>query len=304
MNTLAFLKNVIFSPSSLNGKWSNLKFRFMYILRGSLSPVATLRFYNNLFSLRYSNKIITLQPTLPAKIHRPYLHKGGSVSLRARNITEHYKFIECLPMNFIAILIPENDILLAQFTGKDGDNFFIFISTSGFDREGELMLSLYVENTPLARISFSFVEMFEGYTTFIGGLQGAPAGTGPDLIRLATKSCYGLFPKRIVYEALSFLTKKCGVCHTHAVNEYSHVFNQLRYRRQKRTKFFALYSEFWESVGGKLNHGIYILNTNSSRKNLSAIESKKRAQYRRRYELLDLIDKQISDILKVNHSTN
>ncbi|MEB2307295.1 VirK/YbjX family protein [Citrobacter braakii] len=290
LNFFMFFKNVIFSPHTLNRKWNNRKFRFMYILRSAFHPLVTVRYYNDLCALESVSEILTLQPALPAKIHRPYLHKGGKVSSRAQNIIEHYRFIERLPVKLKFIFLPGENILLTAFRGKDDKRFYVYISASGFDREGELMLSLCLENTPVARLSFSFIRTHAGSTAFIGGLQGAPNGMGQELIRCATKACHGLFPKRVIYEVFCLLARTCGIYDFLAVSENHHVFRQLRYRYQKRKTFVALYGDFWESVGGELNHGVYRLNTHTERKQLSDIASKKRSEYRRRYALLDSIE--------------
>lgn len=295
---ITFIKKVIFSPHSLNHKWSNKKFRFMYLLRSALHPLVTVWYYNKLCALESASKILTLQPALPAKIHRPYLHKGGKVSSRAQNIIDHYHFIESLPVKFKSIFLPDKKTLLATFSGKNDERFFVYISVSGFDREGELMLSLYLQDIPIARLSFSFIRIYAENTAFIGGLQGAPKGVGQNLIRCATKACHGLFPKRVIYEVFCLLIRACRINDFLAVSENYHVFKQLRYRHQKRKMFVALYGDFWESVGGELNHGVYRLNTHAGRKLLSDIASNKRSEYRRRYALLDSIESEIIFNLK------
>ncbi|MCZ8653726.1 DUF535 family protein (plasmid) [Escherichia albertii] len=82
---LNFLNKVIFSPQSLDGKWKKKKFRFMYVLRCIVNPVASIQYYYGLQSLDYIDDILAIQPILPAKIHRPYLHKGGA-SQQSRSI--------------------------------------------------------------------------------------------------------------------------------------------------------------------------------------------------------------------------
>ncbi|EAU6886198.1 DUF535 domain-containing protein [Salmonella enterica] len=119
------------------------------------------------------------------------------------------------------------------------ENFYINCSTGGFDRDGELMLSLYFNKIPIARLSFSIIPTSKGHCTFIGGLQGGAKHIGPGQIRDATKACYGLFPKRIVFEALCALMSCCDISDILAVSEQSHVFRQLRYRHKKRKYFVA-----------------------------------------------------------------
>ncbi len=288
-----FLNKVVFSPSSLDGKWKKKKFRVMYILRCIASPVASIRYYHRLQSLDYIDDILVLQPILPAKIHRPYLHKGGRAMCRGQYIIEHYRFVQALPKKYLPFFLPQKSTSLARFIGKDGEEFDIQCSSSGFDREGELMLSLYFNKTPVSRLTFSIISTENGYAAFIGGLQGAPKELGPEVIRCATKSCYGLFPKRIIFEAFCSLMGTCNITEFLAVSEHSHVFRQLRYRYQKRKTFVATYSDFWDSISGKPNGDWYILPHKTVRKPIDNIVSKKRSEYRKRYFLMDHIHEMV-----------
>lgn len=129
----------------------------MYLLRCAVNPVASIRYYYELYSLDALDEILAMQPTLPAKIHRPYLYKGGHARARGRNIIGHYRFVQSLPREHQPIFLPREDVSLVQFTGKDGEYFDIHCSSCGFDREGELMLSLYFNRIPVARLSFSVI---------------------------------------------------------------------------------------------------------------------------------------------------
>ncbi|ENJ5829370.1 virulence factor VirK, partial [Shigella flexneri] len=143
LSFIGFLKRIIFSSDSLPGKWEHRKFRFMYILRCSINPVVSIRYYYELRSLPCIEDILAIHPTLPARIHRPYLHKGGRAWTRGQYILEHYRFVQNLPEKYSKFLFPQKSVSLVQFIGKDGENFDIQCSPSGFDREGELMLSLF-----------------------------------------------------------------------------------------------------------------------------------------------------------------
>lgn len=147
---LSFFNKTLLARDPLHGKWKNKKFRLMYLLRSMISPVSSVRYYQELLSLKSIDKILEMQPTLPAKIHRPYLYKGGLARNRRKNIVGHYRFVQSLPMKQQAFLLPDKDVLLVQFTGKNGEDFNIHCSSGGFDREGELMLSLSFNNIPVA----------------------------------------------------------------------------------------------------------------------------------------------------------
>ena len=90
----------------------------------------------------------------------------------------------------------------------------------------------------------------------------------------------------------------CDITKILAVSEQSHVFRQWRYRYKKRKYFVALYSDFWESVAGRPYGNWYKLPIYVERKSFNELASKKRAEYRRRYDLLDHINEEIMILLQ------
>lgn len=50
----------------------------MSIFRCAMNPFISIKYYYGLQSLNYIDDILKVQPILPAKTHRPYLHKGGA----------------------------------------------------------------------------------------------------------------------------------------------------------------------------------------------------------------------------------
>ncbi|EAM3126372.1 DUF535 domain-containing protein, partial [Salmonella enterica] len=225
---------------------------------------------------------------LPAKIQRPYLYKGMGIRNRARTILEHYQFVQSLSNNIIRqILLSESQFLLAHVEGKNCAQIDIFCEPCSYDREGELTMSFCFNGITLTRMSFTFIRHEGKRAAFIAGLQGPSRGSGTGMIRDATKACYGLFPKRMLYESFTVFLKECGIHDIYAVTERNHVYRQLRYFLQKKKSFLACYSEFWESIDGVKSNGMYHLPLNVPRKSLDDIASKKRAEYRSRYRLLD-----------------
>ena len=135
---------------------------------------------------------------------------------------------------------------------------------------------------------------------FIGGLQGPGSEISADVIRQATRASYGVFPKRLLMDVIFWLAEAGKIEGIQAVSEHSHVFRSLRYRYSKQDKFFASYSEFWESLGGRqTSHGNYDLPLTVIRKPLEEVASKKRAEYRRRYQLLNELHQQFNDALEI-----
>lgn len=153
------------------------------------------------------------------------------------------------------------------------------------------------KNISIATITFSFIKMNGKYTMFIGGIQGPVKAVDKNCIKKATRSMAGIFPKRVLIEALynicsnikPDLEKLC-------VGSQRHIYITKRYLKKK--KILADYDGFLETLNGeKLASGLWQLPEKLLRKDMNEIPSKKRSEYRKRYTLLDNLNEQISVLL-------
>nr|CBX71450.1 hypothetical protein YEW_CS11200 [Yersinia enterocolitica W22703] len=88
-------------------------------------------------------------------------------------------------------------------------------------------------------------------------------------------------------EATCCLAELMGITQIIAVGNATHVYQNWRYRAKKRDKLHADYDNFWLSLGGEqCSEGHFNLPARIARKPIEDIASKKRAEYRRRYQLL------------------
>ncbi len=265
-------------------------FRYRFFLRTLfVYPDATFRYLQALCELEGLEHLLEAIPVLPAKLHRPYLYRSNVVGQRAQAVLEHYHFVRAQPEQVRHYLQIYQETPLVSTEGRGGAQISITCTPCGFDREGELMLVLYCGNRPVIRISFSFIRWRGSFTLFIGGLQG-PKKDGVDTIRHATRACHGLFPRRVLCEAVATLAEVCRLYTITAVSEEQHVLRHSRYAVRKQGRFVAHYSECWISVGGKHDgNGFYQLPVPLPRKGTEDIPVRKRAEYRRRNALLDSI---------------
>lgn len=278
-----------------NKLWNSQQFRLKFALRSAVFPLTTFNYLHQLAKLSFLPQLLSSQGLLPAKPHRPYLRAGFSVAQRAQAILDHYQLMDKLANNQLRqLLLSPTGNLLARFTGKNEEQFAIYCCSGHYDREGEITLLLNYQDMTLASLSFSIIQEQQQCTLLIGGLQGPRKHISSDVIRDATKAAHGVFPKRLLMEAVFILAAQCGVQAITAVGDTTHVFRSLRYRHSKGDKFFASYSEFWLSLGGEMRGDeLFTLPLSMARKDLEEIASKKRAEYRRRYALLDTLAQQV-----------
>ncbi|HDR2757226.1 TPA: DUF535 domain-containing protein [Enterobacter mori] len=278
--------------------WQNPSYRRKFMLRSLVSPFSTARLLASLAKQPRLIQILQVQPGLPCRLHRPWL----TVSMNRRNalaaLNGHYQTMsQNLPATLLKGYLSSQGMTLLTLTGKDEQQFTIRLCADAFmDKEGEATLTFCNhQNTVLAEMTFTLCP-FEGKSTlFIGGLQGAKAHVPHELIQGATKACHGLFPKRLLVEAVMTLGTAFPVEQILAVSNATHIYRSWRYRKKKEGKLLADYDSFWLSLGGERQEsGHFALPLTMPRKPMEEIASKKRAEYRRRYELLDSLIQQMT----------
>lgn len=277
--------------------WENPGYRFKFMLRSLSTPRMTGKLLANLAKQPHLMQILDVQPGLPCRLHRPWLSVHTDHQQTIEALGWHYQqLLSHLPEHVTKGYLSPHGALLATINGKDGQQYAIRLNADAMqDKEGEATLTFRDENnTVLAELTFTLCQFNGADTFYIGGLQGAKAHVPHQLIQTATKACHGLFPKRLVVDALLTLATPLSVEHVRAVSNETHIYQSLRYRRKKRDKLHADYNSFWESLSATVDSkGDYVLPLMLPRKTMEEIASKKRAEYRRRYELLDTLQQQI-----------
>ncbi|MBT0721961.1 VirK/YbjX family protein [Rosenbergiella collisarenosi] len=277
--------------------WKRGRFYNKFIFRSVCSPLVSYRYLTSLTRLTDFPRVIETHGIIPAKIHRPYLIGGLSASQRAEKIISHYQRIEQLGQSELTAFLAgqRRDKPLLSWLGKNDEPIEIYCVPAIFDREGELTLLFRFRTEDITSLSFSLADYQHQPSVIIAGLQGPGRHLDQNIIRDATKACEGLFPKRLLLEAIMLIARACHLTQICAVGDNSHIFvKELRYRFSKREQIHARYNEFWTTLGGEeQSNKLFLLPLNQPRKSIEDIASKKRAEYRRRYQLLDDLQQQI-----------
>jgi Uncharacterized protein conserved in bacteria len=277
--------------------WRKASFRRKFLLRSLLMPRATSQLLGNLTQWPELDTLLTRQPRLPIRLHRPYMAVNIKRDTALNALCTHYETMRnLLSREQQASYLSHYGLNLAQMTAKNDTPFQLdLVSLVSLDKEGESTVVIRDEQKRiLAEITFTFCHLHGKRTLFIGGLQGAANDVAHEVIQQATKNCYGLFPKRIVMEALCQFARVAQAEQILAVSNAVHVYRCWRYM-DKKTQMHADYDAFWASLGGEKTDGDYFsLPLSIARKSEAEIASKKRAEYRRRYALLDSVVEQVA----------
>lgn len=276
--------------------WELPRYRFKFLFRALMHPRRTFGMLDYLAHHPQRDEILTAMPSLPCKLHRVYQASNITSEQAMKRITDHYDMIgHCLPPAINHGYLGKKPMAIATLTGKEEQRYAItFNAVSRLDKEGEATLSFNnQEGQPIAIVTFSFIRYQGQPTLFIGALQGPRANVEHQQIQMATKACHGLFPKRLAIEALTTLAELAGMTQIVAVGNHTHIYENPRYKKRKGM-VFADYDSFWETMDAKQgDDGYFHLPRQIAHKPLEEIASKRRAEYRRRYQLLDDLESQI-----------
>ncbi|OCG32587.1 hypothetical protein A9G34_00365 [Gilliamella sp. Choc4-2] len=274
----------------LNELWLKATYRYKFFLRTLFLKTITLKWLDKLRKYPLLGYYFSCQTNLPCKLQRPYLSSCLTQKERFAALSYHYDFLSQHPDSMTkAFYNPDSPYVLANLIVKNDVNIQIAIQARNkFAREGEISLYFFDnEGVDLATLTFCIIEYQQKTTLFIAGLQGSGYADARSRVQKATKNCYGLFPKRVLIEAVSVIVHYFHLEQIVAVGNQTHIYNNWRYN-SRQEQILSDYDSFWLSIDGKKNtKGLFILPNKIERKSIEEIASKKRSEYRNRYALLD-----------------
>ena len=166
----------------------------------------------------------------------------------------------------------------------------------GQRKEGCLTLSVTLDNEYMYQLMFWAAKDKEGNPAlFVGALQG-PQNANEE-IKLLTKKCFGYRPKNLVFYGLRSFAKGLGMEKIYAVTtEGYYAMTGIRMDRKLKIDF----ADFWKECEGEpyaSDKRFYVMPVEEHRKDMSELKPSKRAQHRRRFEMLDSIDAAVAENL-------
>ena len=168
---------------------------------------------------------------------------------------------------------------------------------TGQRKEGLLSLMLYLGDMCLYQMIFWLAKDRAGeYSFYIGAMQGPNMEGARDIVKKVTKRCHAYRTKNLILYLTQALARGLGLKHIYAVtNQGYYAMNHVRVDRKLKTDF----SEFWLEAGGWKTEDERFdeLPLVEPRKTIEEVPTRKRAVYRRRFAMLDEIDRQVAKCL-------
>ena len=225
---------------------------------------------------------------------------------RVRLIREHMKFlVRTMQEDFLLKLYRSEKIELWKTPLDEnlGDLNLIIQIQSGQRKEGLASVILELsDGTPIYQIIFwiakdNLIEMKNSTgepAMWIGAMQGPNVENSRELIKVITKKCHAYRTKNLILYAAQAVARSLGLKKIFAVTNYGYYANNhIRLDRKLKTSF----GDFWSECGGTLtsDERFFELPLIEPRKTYEEIPVRKRAVYKRRFELLDNLDAAVEE---------
>jgi uncharacterized protein VirK/YbjX len=230
---------------------------------------------------------LALRPSLMACVIHPYLNVDWRFDQKLDAITGHYKLLT----GRLGILhfSPPASIILTDL--EDAIQIRLHKCLL-FEHEGELTISLFKSDRRIYSLTFMLGQIGAELTAYAGGLQGL---RGPEIIeiyRSLTHQMHGLRPRDLLVTAFRLLCGSLGVARILAISDSKRICSNSYHCPGEQ--IFSSYDSAWSECGGvPMDDAFFDLSPRLTQRFAKDIPSRKRAQYRRRYAMVDAIAQQI-----------
>lgn len=222
----------------------------------------------------------TIDGTLTERYQHRYMNRHWSTTQRLAATREHYVFaVDRFPPALFDQLYRQREARVGRLVLRDGSGLSLLLKAPPIrGREGELSISLTDDwGLQISYATISFVDGGRG--VIIGCLQGAANNAGRDAIRELTRQSHGLRPKNLLLSMIRSLAVAMGAERVLGIGNDAHPF-------ASRKKIKADYDAFWQENGGVADaQGFYAMSVDEPVRCASAVESKRRSEFRRREAL-------------------
>ena len=270
--------------------WASITKALKLHARAMSAPRVTRGWLELLNSHPALRELASTQPRLIHKVYRPWLSKRLCQRRRLAALGDHYRFIVQQGLGDAVVQAARDGLQLASFAGKSGAHYTIELrAVVPMEREGELVLQLMCEGSLVYSLAFSFVLEGLQRQVGIGCVQGAKTGVGLELAREATRELHGLRPKNLLVRLASQLGHACGCEHLVLVGNHNRTVCAQSLRRGKVK---ADYDSLWQELGAsQRTDGDWQLDcTALQAPDMEEVPSKKRAEVRRRHDLMTQVN--------------
>lgn len=223
-------------------------------------------------------------PLISGAMYWPYINHAWPMKHKLATIDQHYRML-----GGSAAIIAHSTFQEVELSCLDEEYSGLRVvldKAPWFLREGEIVLNLFINDQRFYSIAFTLGIESGQPLIFVGAIQGSNSDTALDIYRKITHSLHGMRPRDLLMVALKLLCEEMSINRIWAISsDYrQHVSPYFGDTHKERVP----YNEVWLEHGGtQLENGFFEIHTTVNKKCMEEIPTRKRATYRRRYQMLD-----------------
>jgi uncharacterized protein VirK/YbjX len=307
MNNWVILKSVFFLHAGYSLRALNNKFKMLVLVAKNWSELKL--FFSRMSNALGKSGVEKLGGDCVGVVHWPYISRSWNSQNKLSVLASHYEVVtkSCPQL----LLLGRNDsLILSDLSTFAAGCSLVLDRPVWFMREGELVLNLFQGDLRIASIAFTLCRTDSELCIFIGAVQGIHKGVESDrslsIYRDLTKDFEGLRPRSYLIEVIKYIAINIGVGKIYAVGDGYRHHRHPYFGAEKAKELAANYDVIWLEHGATPSEreDFFEIPMVLSKKALESIPSKKRAMYRRRYELLDDTFKKIDSVLIGSYSNH
>jgi uncharacterized protein VirK/YbjX len=225
-------------------------------------------------------------PLINGMIYWPYINYKWPMERRLSSIDQHYRMLSGPAAIIAHATLAEVELirLEEEYTGLR----LVLDKAVWFLREGEIVLNLFVNDQRFYSIAFTLGIDGGLPLVFVGALQGSNTEAARGTYRDITHALHGMRPRDFLMAALKLLCREFGINRIWAVSGDNRQHNSPYFGGGHKEKVLVSYNEVWIEHGGQaLENGFFEIPVNIKYRDMSEIPTRKRATYRRRYQMLE-----------------
>jgi uncharacterized protein VirK/YbjX len=234
-------------------------------------------------------------PQMHGAVYWPYIHNAWPMRRRLEVIDQHYRLLEGRAA--ILAYAVQQEIHVAALENEYAGLRLVLDKAAWFLREGEVVLNLFVADRRIYSVAFSLAIEAGMPVVLVGAIQGANVEGISEVYKELTRATHGMRPRDLLITTLQMLCQHIGIGRLFCISNDCREHNSQYFGDSHRKKLRADYNEIWIEHGGvALDTGFFEIPVQVKYRQMQEIPSRKRAVYRRRYEMFGRLEAAIAAI--------
>lgn len=236
-------------------------------------------------------------PLIEGAMYWPYINHTWTVKKKFQVIDTHYRILGHLSSTLSDATFV--DKLLVSCEEEYPELKLVLEKAPWFLREGEIVLSIFVGVDRVYSVAFTLGEEDGQRIIYVGALQGRSIDNAMEIYRSLTHALHGMRPRDFLMSALKMLCPYIGVERIWGIANGCRQHHGKYFSGSHKEKLLADYDEVWKEHDGiDMKNCFYAIPATVTYREASEIPARKRANYKRRYAMLDKLAVNIDNALK------